>query len=127
MCTRACRPSRASGPAHALHDEQVVRFHREQPVIAILGRHAPPDEAVALRALAAGPLAAPEATFRRLGRCLLGMASHPDFVDSSISAVGRGGVGLGLGPSATTVTDITGLHLDNFQVTPSVADGCFTS
>jgi len=57
-------------------------------VIAVLGRHAPPDEAVALRALAAGPLAAPEATFRRLGRCLLGMATHPDFADSTISADG---------------------------------------
>lgn len=57
-------------------------------MIAVLGRHAPPDEAVALRALAAGPLAAPEATFRRVGQCLLGMATHPDFADSSISADG---------------------------------------
>lgn len=60
-------------------------------------------------------------------RLLVNGVEQVSAVDSSISGAGRGGVGLGLGPSATTVTDITGLHLDNFQVTPSVADAAGTN
>jgi hypothetical protein len=60
-------------------------------------------------------------------RMLVNGVEQVSAVDSSIPGVGRGGVGLGLGPSATTVTDITGLHLDNFQVTPSVADAAGTN
>jgi hypothetical protein len=60
-------------------------------------------------------------------RMLVNGVEQVSAVDSSISAVGRGGVGLGLGPSATTVTDLTGLHLDNFQVTPPVADAAGTN
>lgn len=60
-------------------------------------------------------------------RMLVNGVQQVSVVDSSIPGVGRGGVGLGLGPSATTVTDTTGLHLDNFQVTPSLADAAGTS
>jgi hypothetical protein len=60
-------------------------------------------------------------------RMLVNGVEQVSAVDSSIPGAGRGGVGLGLGPSATTVTDITGLHLDNFQITPSVADAAGTN
>jgi hypothetical protein len=42
--------------------------------------------------------------------------------DAGISAAGRGGVALGLGGASTTVTNTTGLHLDNFRISPPLAD-----
>ena len=42
--------------------------------------------------------------------------------DSGISAAGRGGVSFGFGAAATTVTNTVGFHLDNFRITPPVAD-----
>ncbi len=57
-------------------------------MIAILGRSIPPDESIARRALAAVPYAVPLIEMRRLGSCLLGVASQPDLPDGSISADG---------------------------------------
>lgn len=57
-------------------------------MIAVLGRGAPPDETIARRALAAVPYAVPVVEMRRLGSCLLGIASQPDFPDGSLSADG---------------------------------------
>ncbi|MBA3781105.1 MAG: LamG domain-containing protein [Nocardioides sp.] len=43
--------------------------------------------------------------------------------DAGIGAAGRGGLALGFhGASATTVTDTTGMHLDNFRTTPAMVD-----
>ena len=43
--------------------------------------------------------------------------------DGAIVAAGRAGVALGFpGAGTTTVTDATGMHLDNFRVSPPVAD-----
>ena len=42
--------------------------------------------------------------------------------DAGITAAGRGGVSFGFGGAATTVTNTTGLHLDNFGVIPPMAD-----
>jgi hypothetical protein len=55
-------------------------------------------------------------------RLLVNGVQQVSVVDTSISQAGRGGIGLGLGGVGTTVTDTTGMHLDNFQVTPSLAD-----
>ena len=42
---------------------------------------------------------------------------------SPINAAGRGGIALGFhGANTTTVTDSAGIHLDNFQITPQLAD-----
>jgi asparagine synthase (glutamine-hydrolysing) len=57
-------------------------------MIALLGRTAPPDETIARRALAAVPYAVPVVEMRRLGSCLMGIASQPDLPDGSISADG---------------------------------------
>lgn len=57
-------------------------------MIAILGRRALPDESVARRALAAVPYGVPDVAIRRLGNCLLGMASQPGLPDGSISRDG---------------------------------------
>ena len=43
--------------------------------------------------------------------------------DSSITAAGRGGIALGFhGSAPTTVTDSTGYHMDNFRISPEMAD-----
>ena len=43
--------------------------------------------------------------------------------DASITAAGRGGIALGFhGSAPTTVTDSTGYHMDNFRISPPVAD-----
>jgi asparagine synthase (glutamine-hydrolysing) len=55
-------------------------------VIAILGRSALPDESVARRALAAVPYEVPDVVVRRLGSCLLGLATQPGLPDGSVSA-----------------------------------------
>src|SRR5687767_8227566 len=54
-------------------------------MIAVLGRGVPPDESIARRALAAVPYAVPLVEMRRLGSCLLGIASQPDLPDGSLS------------------------------------------
>ena len=42
--------------------------------------------------------------------------------DAAISGPGRGGALLGFGVAATTVTDSTGLHVDNFRISPPLED-----
>jgi hypothetical protein len=42
--------------------------------------------------------------------------------DSAITGPGRAGVSLGFASGTSTVTNTTGLHLDNFRVTPAAAD-----
>lgn len=58
-------------------------------MIAILGGDPRCDEARARRALAAVPYPAPDVTLRRVGECLLGIATRPDFVDETISEPGH--------------------------------------
>ena len=58
-------------------------------MIGILGKSAPPDDALARRALAAVPHPTPDITLRRIGSCLLGIATRPDFVDTSLSSNGN--------------------------------------
>lgn len=60
-------------------------------------------------------------------RVLVNGVQQISVVNAAISASGRGGVALGLGAVGTTVTDTTGLHLDNFQVTPSLTDSAGTN
>jgi asparagine synthase (glutamine-hydrolysing) len=57
-------------------------------MIAILGRAAPPDEGLARRALAAVPYEVPLVETRRLGSCLLGIASQPELPNGSLSGAG---------------------------------------
>ena len=57
-------------------------------MIVILGRTKPPDESVARRALAALPYEASDVVIRRVGSCLLGLATQPGLPDGSISAAG---------------------------------------
>jgi Concanavalin A-like lectin/glucanases superfamily len=42
--------------------------------------------------------------------------------NATITTAGHGGVVLGFGATTTTVTDTTGMHLDNFTVTPPLVD-----
>ena len=59
-------------------------------MIAILSKGAllPPDPTVASKMLAAAPHRGSCITLRALGKCLLGIATRPDFVDSSLSGEG---------------------------------------
>jgi asparagine synthase (glutamine-hydrolysing) len=57
-------------------------------MIAILGKEAPPDEALARKMLAAAPHRGECIALRTLGNCVLGVANRPDFVDSAISSEG---------------------------------------
>jgi len=57
-------------------------------MIAILGKDAPPDEALARKMLAAAPHRGDCVTVRRLGNCILAVANRADFVDCAISAEG---------------------------------------
>ena len=57
-------------------------------MIAILGRNVLPDESLARQALAAVPYAVPDVAMRRLGSCLLGLATQPGLPDGSVSAEG---------------------------------------
>jgi hypothetical protein len=43
-------------------------------------------------------------------------------VNAAITAAGRAGFALGFGAANTTVTDTTGMHLDNFRVSPPMID-----
>jgi hypothetical protein len=42
--------------------------------------------------------------------------------DTAITATGRAGIAMGFGPATTNVTNTAGLHLDNFRVSPEIAD-----
>jgi len=57
-------------------------------MIAILGKSAPPDPAVARAMLAAAPHRGSCITLRALGNCLLGVANRPDFVGGTVSSDG---------------------------------------
>jgi asparagine synthase (glutamine-hydrolysing) len=57
-------------------------------MIAILGKHARPNEALARKTLATTPHPAECVTLRTLGNCVLGVANGADFVDSAISSAG---------------------------------------
>ncbi len=57
-------------------------------MIAILGKGEPPSEALARRALAAVPYPTPDVATRRLGDCLIGVATRPDFADEELSSGG---------------------------------------
>jgi len=56
-------------------------------------------------------------------RVLVNGSQVVSVVDAGITAAGRGGIAMGYHATASTsVTDITGLHLDNFQITPPLVD-----
>ena len=56
-------------------------------------------------------------------RLLVNDAPVVSVVDASpIVAAGRGGVSMGYGATSTTITDSTGMHLDNVRVVPRMAD-----
>ena len=56
-------------------------------------------------------------------RVLVNGVQHVSVVDNGITAAGRGGLVAGFHATATTtVTDTTGMHLDNFTITPPMAD-----
>jgi len=55
-------------------------------------------------------------------RLLVNGAEQVSVVNAAISAPGRGGVTLGFGQGGGTVTSTTGLALDNFAVSPPLAD-----
>ncbi len=57
-------------------------------MIAILGKDAPPDEALARKMLAAAPHRGECLTLRALGNCALGVASRPDLLSSTLSSEG---------------------------------------
>jgi asparagine synthetase B (glutamine-hydrolysing) len=57
-------------------------------MIAILGKDAPPDEAVARKMLAAAPHRGQLVTLRTLGNCVLGVANRPDFISGALSSEG---------------------------------------
>jgi hypothetical protein len=42
--------------------------------------------------------------------------------DATITVTGLAGIALGYGPAPTTVTGSTGIHLDNFRISPPLAD-----
>jgi hypothetical protein len=56
-------------------------------------------------------------------RLLVNGVQQVSVTDTAITAAGRSGVAMGFGAtSSTTATDTTGMHLDNFTVTPPLAD-----
>jgi len=57
-------------------------------MIAMLGKSAPPDPALARRMLEAAPHRGSCTTLRRVGDCVLGIATRPDFVDERLSSEG---------------------------------------
>ncbi len=57
-------------------------------MIAILGRSALPDAALARKMLAATPHRGSCVTLRTLGNCVLGVANRPDFVGATVSSEG---------------------------------------
>ena len=60
-------------------------------------------------------------------RLLVDGVQQVSVTSTTITAAGRGGVTLGFGVASTTVTDTTGMHLDNFTVTPPLADSWGTN
>ena len=56
-------------------------------------------------------------------RLLVDGVQQVSVTNTAITAAGRSGVAMGFGAtSSTTATDTTGMHLDNFTVTPPLAD-----
>jgi hypothetical protein len=55
-------------------------------------------------------------------RLLVNGVERVSAVNTAITAAGRGGVALGFATNGTTLTDTTGMHLDNFRVAPLIAD-----
>jgi len=55
-------------------------------------------------------------------RLLVDGAVRVSATDAGISGAGRGGVSFGFGAAATTVTNTDGLHVDNFRISPQLAD-----
>lgn len=60
-------------------------------------------------------------------RVLVDGVQRVSATDTAIPAAGRGGLALGLGGAATTVSDTTGIHLDSFQISPPMADSAGTN
>jgi hypothetical protein len=60
-------------------------------------------------------------------RLLVNGTQRVSATDSTVTAAGRAGVTMGFGASNTTVDNTTGMHLDNFQVSASVADSWGTN
>ena len=55
-------------------------------------------------------------------RLLVNGVQQVSVTNTAITAAGRSGIAMGLGATSTTATDTTGMHLDNFTVTPPLAD-----
>ncbi|MGZ4588521.1 MAG: LamG-like jellyroll fold domain-containing protein, partial [Mycobacteriaceae bacterium] len=55
-------------------------------------------------------------------RLLVNGVQQVSVTNTAITAAGRSGVAMGFGATSTTATDTTGMHLDNFTVTPPLAD-----
>lgn len=55
-------------------------------------------------------------------RVLVNGVERVSVVNTAITAAGSGGVTMGFGATNTNVTDTTGMHLDNFNVAPALAD-----
>jgi Concanavalin A-like lectin/glucanases superfamily len=55
-------------------------------------------------------------------RLLVNGVQRVSVTNTAVAAAGRSGVAMGFGATSTTATDTTGMHLDNFTVTPPLAD-----
>jgi hypothetical protein len=55
-------------------------------------------------------------------RLLVDGVERVSVVNSAITAAGRGGVAFGGSGSGTTITNTTGMHLDNFSIVPDATD-----
>jgi hypothetical protein len=60
-------------------------------------------------------------------RVLVNGAQVATAVSTTITGTGRGGFALGHGNAVTTVQNGTGMHLDNFRITPQLADSAGTN
>jgi hypothetical protein len=60
-------------------------------------------------------------------RMLVDGVERVSVTDTSITAAGRAGTRLGSGGTGTSPTDTTGMHLDNFRLTPPAADSAGTN
>ncbi|MCU1501206.1 MAG: Laminin sub domain 2, partial [Ilumatobacteraceae bacterium] len=60
-------------------------------------------------------------------RLLVNGAQQLSSIDAAITTAGRGGVVMGDGVNATALSDTTGMHLDNFSITPPLADSAGTN
>jgi hypothetical protein len=60
-------------------------------------------------------------------RLMVNGVQQVSVVDSTINSAGRPGIVLGFGAATTTQTSSTGMHLDNFKVTPAMTDSMGTN